>query len=158
MMHEDHDLDEKELPPQKLTLDAQFGTCSISYDFSRDGVTQSRFVRIPLKGGPTGMILLDVHGDNSGNSAFVVVHDASGEQHLAMITRLAWSGWQDVGVNLQPLLTSPGQQQRRAIHWGGDRNQRIDFPITAVDLGVVKRDGRTSDAGLLQFRKIRFEK
>ncbi len=158
MMHEDHDLNEQEIPRQELALDTPSGTGTIDYDFSRDAVFQSRFVRIPLNIGQSDMILLDLHGDNSGNNVFVIVHDASGEQHLALLTGLAWSGWQDVGVNLQPLLASPGQYERQAIHWDGDRNQRVDFPITALDLGVVKRDGRTRDRGRVQFRRIRFEK
>ena len=46
--------------------------------------------------------------------------------------------------------------ERLAIHWGGDGNQKIDLPTTALDIGVVKRGSRTADGGQLRFRKVRF--
>jgi len=99
---------------------------------------------------------MDVERDGSRNGFFVIVHDASGEQHLAMATGLAWSGWQDVGINLKPILDSPGKMERLAIHWGGDENQKLDFPVTAIDIGAAKRGARTTDRGQLRFRNVRF--
>ena len=140
----------------RLHVNLQSGETALKYQFDSGKQFESSFVRLPVQAAKCRAIFLDVAGDNSRNDFFVIVHDASGEQHLVMSTGIAWSGWQDVGVNLQSFLTAPGQNERRIIHWGGDNNQQIDFPIRTLDIGVVKRTIRTADQGEIQFRNVRF--
>lgn len=71
-------------------------------------------------------------------------------------TGLVWQGWQEVGVNLKPFLESPAKMQRSVIHWGGDENQKIDFPIKAIDIGVAKRGGKFKNSGEVKLRQISF--
>ena len=101
-------------------------------------------------------MVLEVEGDSQGNNVFVIVHDASGEQHLATLCPMAWTDWQDVGVILTRFFESPEKMQRFADRWGGDSNQRLDFPIKAVDIGVAKRGSRVTDTGRIRVRNVRF--
>jgi len=128
----------------------------LKYGFEPGGVFESCFVRIPVNVAKSGRLLMDVEGDGSRNNFFVILHDASGEQHLVLKTFLAWQGWQDVGVNLQTFLESPASMERFAIHWGGDNNQRIDFPIKGMDIGVAKDAIKVKDSGQVRFRNVRF--
>jgi hypothetical protein len=67
-----------------------------------------------------------------------------------------WDGWQECALNLAAFLEGPSDRQRLHTRWGGDENQMIDFPITSVDIGVAKTDGRVQDEGLVRFRNLRF--
>jgi len=140
----------------RLTVGDRTGNAGLTYAFTPGAVFESCFVRIPVDAARSQTILMDLEGDGSGNSVFVIVHDASGEQHLVIATGLAWSGWQEVGVNLKTFLESPANMERRVIHWEGDGNQRIDFPVRAVDIGVAKRGSRAADRGQVRFRNVRF--
>ena len=140
----------------RLKVDLQSGDAALKYEFDSGKNFESCFVRLPVEAAQSRAIFLDVEGDGTRNDFFVIVHDASGEQHLVMSTGIAWSGWQDVGVNLGAFLKSPEQNERLVIHWGGDHNQRIDFPIRTLDIGVVKRGIRTADQGQFRFRNVRF--
>ena len=44
----------------------------------------------------------------------------------------------------------------RGIHWHGARNQKIDFPVKAMDLGVAKSGKRVRDSSQLGLRNARF--
>lgn len=140
----------------RLSVDVSKGEATLKYEFDSSRDFESSFVRLPADAAQSRMISLDVEGDGARNDFFVIVHDESDEQHLVMSTGITWSGWQDVGINLKSFLESPPNHERLAIHWGGDHNQRIDFPIRAIDLGVVKRSVRTTDRGQIRFRSVRF--
>lgn len=156
VVYQDRDFAGSPAGQERLRVDAQSGTAELTYQFEASRVFESCFVRLPVAAARGDTLLLDMEGDGSGNGLFVIVHDASGEQHLAMATGLAWKGFQDVGVNLKTFLQGPAGMERLAIHWGGDGNQKIDFPIKAIDIGVVKRGSRTTDRGQLRFRDVRF--
>jgi hypothetical protein len=129
VVYQDYEFTGSHAGQERLRVDAQSGTGELAYQFEASRVFES---------------------------CFVIVHDASGEQHLATAAGLSWAGWQDVGINLKMFLQSPPKMERLAIHWGGDQNQKIDFPIKAIDIGVAKRGSRTSDRGQLRFRDVRF--
>jgi hypothetical protein len=156
VVYQDRDFAGSPAGQERLRVDARSGTAELTYQFEASRLFESCFVRLPVAAARGDTLLLDVEGDGSGNGLFVVVHDASGEQHLATATGLAWAGWQKAGVNLKTFLESPGNMERLAIHWGGDGNQKIDFPIKALDIGVVKRGSRIADRGQLRFRNVRF--
>jgi hypothetical protein len=156
VVYQDRDFAGSPAGQERLRVDARSGTAELTYQFEASRLFESCFVRLPVAAARGDTLLLDVEGDGSGNGLFVVVHDASGEQHLATATGLAWAGWQKAGVNLKTFLESPGNMERLAIHWGGDGNQKINFPIKALDIGVVKRGSRIADRGQLRFRNVRF--
>lgn len=74
----------------------------------------------------------------------------------ALLSPLAWTGWEEAAVSLERFFNSPGGMQRFADRWGGDGNQKLDFPITAVDIGVAKREGRLKNDGQVRVRNVRF--
>jgi len=156
VVYQDYEFAGKPGGQERLRVDAESGTAELTYRFKAGQVFESCFVRLPVEAARSDTVLMDVEGDGSRNGFFVIVHDASGEQHLATATGMAWAGWQDVGVNLKTFLESPREMERLAIHWGGDENQKIDFPTKAIDIGVVKRGSRTTDRGQLRFRNVRF--
>jgi hypothetical protein len=155
MIYADYRLAGKPCDAARLGGDLASGA-ELAYGFKRDGVFESRFARIPLEAPGGRSLCIEVEGDGSKNTFFVIVHDRSGEQHLAVEACLTWQGWRELGVNLDAFRESPADKQRLATRWGGDGNQKIDFPITAVDLGVAKRGARVKDRGLVRFRNVRF--
>ena len=156
VVYQDVETEGKPGDADRLTVGDRTGNAGLTYAFTAGAMFESCFVRIPVDVARSQTMLMDVEGDGSRNSVFVIVHDASGEQHLVITTALAWSGWQEVGINLRMFLESPAQMERRVIHWDGDGNQRIDFPVRAVDIGVAKRGSRVADRGQVRFRSIRF--
>lgn len=142
----------------RLSVDAVLDTGVLKYQFNADDEFESNFVRLPVQSPNATRLFMQVDGDGSENNFFVIVHDASGEQHLVMKTLLAWEGPQEVGINLVSFLESPPKMERHLIHWGGDENQRIDFPLTAIDVGIAKQGSRIKNAGGLGLTKIRLTK
>jgi len=127
----------------------------LEYGFAPGDDFESRCARLPLEAGQGKYVLCDVEGDGSGNKLFIIVHDRTGEQHLVGAFALTWTGWQECAANLTAFLESPPDKQRLHTRWEGDENQRIDFPITKVDVGVAKRWARGLDKGLVRFRNLR---
>lgn len=141
---------------EAVSVDPQTGAVVVSYAFASDNQFESCFARIPVRVARSGRIFMEVEADNSRNNFFLIVHDASGEQHLVIKSPIVWQGVQEVGINLAPYLESPPAMQRQAIHWAGDGNQKIDFPITAFDVGVSKRSPGATRIGQIRIRAIRF--
>jgi len=156
VMYADRHLGGKPCAGERLNGDAKNGVV-LEYGFRRDKVFESRFARIPLEvAARCGKMRIELESDGSGNKFFVIVHDRSGEQHLVADVVLMWQGWQEFGVDLDAFLERPANMQRLVTRWGGDGDQAIGFPITAVDIGVAKRGARGRDRGLVRFRNVRF--
>ena len=156
VIYKDYECEGKPSAGDRLAIDANTGAAELKYGFEAGEVFESCFVRIPVDVAKCGTILMDVEGDSSKNNFFVIVHDASGEQHVVVKTGLAWQGWQEVGVSLRTYLESPEKMERLVIHWGGDENQKIDFPIKAIDIGVAKHGAKVKDGGRVKFKNVRF--
>jgi len=153
-VHGETGLEGKLGPAERLRGDLT-GGLELKYGFAPGGAFESRFARLPLEAGLGKYVLCDVEGDGSGNKGFIIVHDRSGEQHLAGVFTLSWQGWQECAANLVAFLESPSHKQRFHTRWGGDENQMIDFPITRIDIGVAKRGARVRDQGQIRFRNLR---
>jgi hypothetical protein len=155
-VYKDYDTGGQLSPSDSLKIDNAGNDITLDYNFSKARVFESVFARIPVDVGISGNIDMEITGCNSNNNFFVIVHDVSGEQHLVAKMPLAWNGKQQVRINLESFLTGPEKFNRFASHWGGDNNQKIDFPISAIDIGVAKRGKRTKNSGELEFGDIRF--
>lgn len=140
---------------EPLSVDAG-GVATVSYAFADDEQFESCFARIPTDVKSCGWMFVEVEADDSHNHFFVIVHDSSGEQHLVIKSALAWTGWQEVGIDLAPCITGPRDLERLVIHWGGDGNQKIDFPIRAIDIGIAKRRSLAARTGQIHFRSLTF--
>ncbi len=156
VIYRDYDTEGKQSAGDRLTFDAKTGAATMKYGFAEGEVFESCFFGIPVNVAKCKAIAMDVEGDGSKNNFFIIVHDASGEQHLLLKTCLTRQGWQEIGVSLEPYFESPKQMQRFITHWDGDENQKIDFPIKAVAIGVAKHGKRVKDGGQVRFRNVRF--
>ncbi len=142
-------------PVQNERLDVSGDNVSMKYEFKSGDAFESRFVRFPVDVLKGRKMRLELEGDNSKNLFFAVVIDRDGESHIVSEIPLRWQGRQDIGINLTPFLKPTKERTRK--HWGGNENQRIDFPITAVEIGVVKRSVRSRNSGMITFGNLRFE-
>ena len=155
-MYRDRRRQGKLSPTDRLRVNETTQEVDLDYAFSDGNVYEGCFARIPLNVAFCNRLRLDVDADDSKNTFFVILHDKTGEQHLVVKTYLEWKGWQELGIALESFLTSPGKKERSALHWKGDGNQVIDFPITAVDIGIAKRSRRKTDRGTVRLKKVRF--
>ena len=141
----------------QLTINTK-NEVDVKYTFSSDDVFESSFVSIPVKIPQCDIIIIDVKSDGSKNNFFIILHDSSGEQHLVLKTTLVWQKWLNIGIDLKPYLKSPAKSQRLIIHWSGDENQKIDFPVKIIDIGVSKCSRRIKNKGQIRFRNVQFAK
>jgi hypothetical protein len=113
----------------------------LHYQFVTTG--QFQYLGIPNKvriNAPVHKLRFSLHGDNSLCSYGVQVTDARGETHQYSKNTgqgglIDFSGWKEVAIDLD---------SRHEI-WGGDKNGKIDYPITAITFGI----GQPTDHGKL---------
>lgn len=80
---------------------------------------------------------LRIYGDGSGHELFLVLYDKSQEAHYLPIGPVSWKGWKTVHASLLDLLKGPPTKYDISCnHWGGDRNQKLDMPITKISIGI----------------------
>jgi len=113
--------------------------CRLHYNFAtrgHDAAILSREVKVES----AGVIRLAVHGDASGHRIFCVLTDVSGERHfLPICEAIDWKGWKVLYRNLDVLAKGPPKYVVEATHFGGDRNQKLDCPITVLAIGLDDR-------------------
>ena len=100
---------------------------------------------------------LTVWGDQSGHELFIVLTDAGGEQHLlATRTILDWEGPRRITLDLDPLRHPPPKLVVTCDHWGGDGNQVLDDPVTAVTIGIHDRPDDREGRGRVRVADLAF--
>ena len=95
---------------------------------------------------------MEVNGDGKGHALFVVAHDQSGENFYFPGPAITFSGWKRVAVKLDFPTINPGE--RYASIWGGDGNQRPDFPLRGLTLGLNDSPDTARESGEIQIRDI----
>jgi hypothetical protein len=128
----------------------------ISYGFSKNIKYEDIFLRIPCNIYKAEMMSINIDGDKSNNNLFVILHDKSGEQHLIFKKQIIWKGFQTVKIEFSDFLKSPKQFEVKSTHWDGDKNQKIDYPITAIDIGVGKTQKAIISKGRYKINTISF--
>lgn len=110
----------------------------LHYHFVRTGNFQYLGVPNPVRiSAPVHQLRFWLRGDNSKCSYGVQVSDASGETHQYSKNTgqggiIAFTGWKEIVIDLDS-----GHET-----WGGDRNGKIDYPITAITFTVGQpKDG-----------------
>jgi hypothetical protein len=122
----------------------------LHYHFVADG--QFQYLGIPNKTkiqAPVHKVRFWLRGDNSKCSYGVQVSDARGETHqfsknTGQAGLIDFTGWKEVVID----LASPHET------WGGDKNGKIDYPITGVTFTVgqpTEGDKRLPAEGDLYF-------
>jgi len=86
---------------------------------------------------------LHIYGDGSGHELFLVLYDKNQEAHYLPFGPISWMGWKTVYASLADLLKGqPTKYDISCNHWGGDKNQKLDMPITKITIGINdKPDG-----------------
>jgi hypothetical protein len=80
---------------------------------------------------PVHQLSFMLHGDNSHCSYGVQVSDAGGETHQYSKNTgqgrvVDFTGWKEVVIDLDSAHET----------WGGDKNGKVDYPVTAITLGI----------------------
>ncbi len=108
--------------------------CLMLHVHVSSGAGQFQYLRIPNKvniQAPVHQLRFWLKGDNSKCSYGVQVSDAGGETHQYSKNTgqgglIDFAGWKEVVIDLDS-----GHET-----WGGDKNGKIDYPITAITFGV----------------------
>ncbi len=99
----------------------------------------------------------------AGPRPFVVLSDSGGEKHYFSLVNtqniagqaLKKPGRHTLSIPVPAQNQHPGE--RFAFRWGGDDNQRIDFPVKAVMLGLNDFPDDVQEKGSCVFHKISFQ-
>lgn len=129
----------------------------LPYDFTDDKEFRGTFLSLPVNIKKAGKICLTFHGDASMNKFFIIVHDKSGEQHLLYNGVVRKDGPHDTKVDMADFLKSPPPYFIEATHWNGDKNQKIDLPITKLDIGICRSGKAEKQKGRIGISNLRFE-
>jgi hypothetical protein len=128
----------------------------LHYHFLEKG--QLQYLGIPNKTriqAPVHKLHFMLFGDNSKCSYGVQLADARGETHqyspnTGQCGVIDFSGWKEITIDLDS----------RHETWGGDKNGRIDYPITGITLTVgqpTAKDKRLAAEGTLYFDAVRVD-
>ena len=107
------------------------------------GMGQFQYLGMPIRiriNAPVHKLRFWLYGDNSSCSYGVQVTDARGETHQYSRNSgqggiIDFAGWKEIDIDLDS-----GHET-----WGGDKNGKIDYPITAITFGI----GQPTDQGKL---------
>lgn len=107
-------------------------------------------------------VTVDLTVEKPGHRPFIVVTDANGECHyfsLIPTSKIAdqvikKSGRQTLNAPL--ILKNKFLGERFAYRWGGDNNQKIDFPIRRVMLGLNDYPDAFTGRGKIILHTIKF--
>ena len=93
---------------------------------------------------------------------FIVLHDAGDEKHYFPLKESKYLSGQGIAGSGRITLTcpikvrNPHGADRISQRWGGDRNQRIDFPVKKITIGIDDLDDMQKASGRVAFQKIEF--
>ena len=121
------------------TDQAQEGKQSLKLHYRFVGGSSFQYVGIPNKAkiqAPIHKLRFWLRGDNSKCSCAVQLTDAGGETHQYKNTGegriINFTGWKEIAIDTD----APHET------WGGDKNGKIDYPITAVTFIVGQPEDR----------------
>lgn len=128
----------------------------LRYQFTAGG--QVQYLGIPNKmriQARVHQVHFQIHGDNSKCSYAIQVMDAHGETHqfgkaAGQGGEVDFTGWKQVSFNLDA-----GHET-----WGGDKNGKLDYPITGITLIVgqpMNKDRGQAALGSLYFDRLTVE-
>ena len=99
---------------------------------------------------------LTMDGDKSKHAMFVVFEDVNKESHYAILgksSQLTKLGSRSYSLDkVLPYF----HKQVHSFRWGGDKNQKIDFPIKKVTLGINDYPDTFIGNGQIVFKDITF--
>ncbi len=111
------------------------GSLSLSYDLSGGNASiESKGTPLVIADSPVSSLALDLRGDASYNSVFLVLEDATGEVFQYRTDALRLSRWATVSID----LTRPPAASRH-----GNMDGLLDYPLSLLGVSVA-RNGATA--------------
>lgn len=135
----------------KLSPDHPFeGRQSLNLHLHFTGEGQYLGVPLPVKiQAPIHKLHFMLYGDNSNSSCSLYITDARDETHKYRPpegAKIDFKGWKEIAVDLDS-----GHET-----WGGDKNGKIDYPITGLTF-EIGHDGKTPIESDLYFDAVRVD-
>ena len=135
----------------------------IDFDLNTPG-EDACFVTIDLPGtAPFNQIKTSLHAEYSGLvRPFLVLEDAGGEKHYFPMCPNRILNLQKLNGKGNLTLSTPIRVKnvrgadRISQRWGGDRNQRIDFPVKRITLGIDDLLDEKPARGKICFKTLEF--
>gem|GEM_PF-6485884 len=128
----------------------------LDYNFHSGRDYEGIFSRFTVKIGESDSVELEVNGDGSGNRLYLIIKDIGRESHFVGQATINWTGWKTIAFDYSDYTQPSPQNEVRAEHWEGDMNQKIDFPIKQMEIGVAKSAGAEKLAGKIGMLDVRF--
>ena len=147
-----HTAEKPSAPPPGNLVTGKDGIYTLKYHFTTEKHDALFFdLDIPLEN--ASELTAQVNGDGKGHTLFVVVRDKSGECFYFPGPAIKFKGWKTVKIKFKYPEVNPGEKY--ASIWGGDGNQKPDFPLQGITLGLNDTPDSSTDRGEIQIRKIR---
>ena len=147
-----HTAEKPSAPPPGNMVTGKDGTYTLKYNFTTEKHDALFFdLDIPLEN--ASELTAQVNGDGKGHTLFVVIRDKSGECFYFSRPAIKFKGWKTVKIKFKYPEVNPGEKY--ASIWGGDGNQKPDFPLLGITLGLNDTPDSSTDRGEIQIRKIK---
>ena len=147
-----HIAEKPSAPPPGNLVTGKDGIYTLKYHFTTEKHDALFFdLDIPLEN--ASELMAQVNGDGKGHTLFVVVRDKSGECFYFPGPAIKFKGWKTVKIKFK--YPEAGTWDKYASIWGGDGNQKPDFPLQGITLGLNDTPDSSTDQGEIQIRKIR---
>lgn len=136
-----------------LSTDSPFnGKQCLQLRYRFDGTKEGQYLGIPNKVNvqvPITKLRYQLRGDKSGCGYSVQIADTNGETHQYKLGSIDFQGWKEIVVD----LNAPHET------WGGDKNGKLDYPLSAVTLivGQPMNNTRLPVEGALAFDSLRVD-
>lgn len=122
------------------------GSLSLAYDVSAGNASlETNSTPETIATAPISSLMIDLKGDSSYNSVYVVLEDATGENFLYLTDALRLSRWATTTVD----LTRPP-----AISRHGNSDGVLDYPLTLLGLNIA-RNGTAPATGSVLVDNLR---
>lgn len=146
-----HIAEKPSAPPPGNLVTGKDGTYTLKYNFTTEK-HDALFFDLDTSLEHASELTAQVNGDGKGHTLFVVIRDKSGECFYFPGPAIKFKGWKTVKIKFKYPEVNPGEKY--ASIWGGDGNQKPDFPLRGITLGLNDTPDSSTGGGTIQIRKI----
>lgn len=146
-----HIAEKPSAPPPGNLVTGKDGTYTLKYNFTTEK-HDTLFFDLDTSLEHASELTAQVNGDGKGHTLFVVIRDKSGECFYFPGPAIKFKGWKTVKIKFKYPEVNPGEKY--ASIWGGDGNQKPDFPLRGITLGLNDTPDSSTGGGTIQIRKI----
>lgn len=150
------------VPPEGAALRCEGDGLHLDYVFASAG-HDACMVEFPVHQDAFSQLTVELTVSVAGSRPFVVLSDLSGEKHYFSLINTRTIADQSLKKAGRHVLSIPIPEQNQhpgekyAFRWGGDDNQRIDFPVKSILLGLNDYPDAVQGSGSCIFHKISFQ-